>query len=217
VAAGYAGRAIFTDLRLRVEAGTLTTVTGPSGSGKSTLLALAAGLLDPVSGSVRIGGTAWAGLSRTERAVRRRRELVFAPQQPALVEAFTVRENFELSAAVRGEVLSAADVERVASTLDLSKLVNEDVSRLSGGERQRVGLGRCLVTRAPLLVADEPTSQQDLASAALVGDALRTEVRAGRGVLVATHDDDLIRWATSVVALRTVPSDTGIKTLLPRR
>ena len=195
VTAGFGERALFAALDLELGAGHWLVVTGPSGSGKSTLLSLVSGLLDPWSGSVTVAGTGWAGLDRAARARHRRAWLAMAPQRASLVEPLTVEENLSLSAEVRGG--RPAGLGSVVESLALTRLVGQPVHTLSGGERQRVALARCLMTEAPVLVLDEPTSQQDDASADLVVAALRDETGRGRAVLVATHDPRLIALASA--------------------
>ena len=198
VAAAYPGRPLFSDLDLALSPGDWLAVTGPSGSGKSTLLSLAAGMLDPVAGEVSVGGELWAGRDRSARAAWRRTWVALAPQRPTLVEPLTVRENLNTSLVVRGKD-GAGDpgtVATVAAQLGLTPLLDQPVDRLSGGERQRAALARCLVSSAPLLIVDEPTSQQDEASAAQVIAVLTAEVAAGRTVLAATHDPRFIAAAT---------------------
>ncbi|MCW2810384.1 MAG: Peptide/nickel transport system ATP-binding protein/energy-coupling factor transport system [Friedmanniella sp.] len=222
VRAAYGPRVLFAGLDLTLARGGWAAVTGPSGSGKTTLVGLLAGLLDPVEGQVRVGGVAWAALDREARALHRRDWLALGPQRPQLVEALTVRENLDLTAAVRGGQAvagtrpspageRAATAEALPSTTDtrtataealgLLPLLDQAVATLSGGERQRVALARCLVTDAPLVVLDEPTSQQDEESAERVVQALLAACRAGRAVVVASHDARLTDAADRVLAL----------------
>jgi len=201
VAAAYPGHPLFGDLELSLRGGELVAVIGPSGSGKSTLLSLAAGILDPVAGQVRVGGDDWADRNRTERARLRRDRVTLAPQRPILVEPMTVRENLALTAEIRQHPLPVSEVARIADDLGLTALLDQPVDRLSGGERQRTTLARCLASGAPLLLLDEPTSQQDEASAARVIDVLRALVRAGCAILAASHDSRLIESAARVIKL----------------
>lgn len=194
VAAGYGDRTLFGDLDLDVPAGAWVSVQGASGSGKSTLLALVAGLVDARGGAVAVGGQDWATLDRDARARHRRRWLALAPQRPSLVETMTVRENLALTTAVRGA--PATDrCNTLARSLGLAGLLDSEAALLSGGERQRAAIARALVSPAPLLLLDEPTSQQDEASAARVVAALQAEVAAGRTVLLASHDPSVLARA----------------------
>lgn len=201
VTAGYPGRTLFTDLDLRVRAGDWVGVRGVSGSGKSTLLSLVAGLTDPLSGVVRVAGQGWAGRSRTGRAELRRRWAAAVPQQPSLLETLTVEENVRLAATVRGHSEPSPVVAEVLGRLGLTDLQGQPARKLSGGERSRLGLARILVSPAPLLVLDEPTSQLDEASAEAVVRALHQEAAAGRAIVVASHDPRCLDAATATVEL----------------
>ena len=201
VTASYPHRLVFRGFDLHLTGGTWTAVRGPSGSGKSTLLALVAGLIDPAAGRIRVGGTAWTGLDRGRRALHRARWLAYAPQRPALIESLTLRENLALVKALHPEPCPESGPEPVAELLGLTSLLDCGVDVLSGGERQRSGLARALLSPAPILLLDEPTSQQDDASAGRVVTALRAEAGRGRTVLLTSHDQTLLDAADHLVRL----------------
>lgn len=184
---GYPGRVLAEGLELRLVPGAWLTVTGGSGTGKSTLVGTVAGLLEPLSGALAVGGRPWPA-ARADRAVRRGEVLAVLPQQPAVLEAMSVRENVQLAVAVRGRELSGADLAALLDELALTGLRDQPAGTLSGGERQRLGIARVLATGVPLLVLDEPTSQQDEASADLVVAALAAAARRGTALLVTSHD-----------------------------
>ena len=131
----------------------------------------------------------------------RRRTLTLSPQRALLVEPMTVRENLITTARIRGLELPDDEPARVAAELGLTPLLDQLVDRLSGGERQRVTIARCLIAGVDLLLLDEPTSQQDEASATQVIDVLLAEAAAGRAVIAATHDPRLTDRATRRVDL----------------
>lgn len=201
--AGFSDRTLFDRLDLVLRAGTWTAITGPSGSGKSTLIWVLAGLLPSRSGTVTVGDGPWDGQSRSARAEHRRRWLALLPQRPAMLEALTVRENLQLTASIRGfaGVRSDAGVEELADRLALTRLLDQPVQVLSGGERQRAALARALFSSAPLLLLDEPTSQQDESSVDRVVRVLAEEVATGRSVLAASHDARVVSAATVVLEL----------------
>jgi ABC-type lipoprotein export system ATPase subunit len=201
VSAGFGSRTLFAQLDLAVRAGSWTAVTGPSGSGKSTLLSLIAGLLNPLAGTIDVDGVGWSTLSRDARSELRREWITLVPQRPSLVEALTVRENLGLTAAIRHTSASPEDLQQVADQLGLFALLDQPVSLLSGGERQRTAIARCLVAQVPILVLDEPTSQQDDESASRTIAALEDEVAAGRAVIAASHDTRLNAEADTTVDL----------------
>ena len=201
VRAGFDSRTLFAHLDLAVRAGSWAAVTGPSGSGKSTLLSLIAGLLNPLAGTIDVGGVGWSTLSRDARSELRREWITLVPQRPSLVEALTVRENLGLTAAIRHTSATPEDLEQVADRLSLFALLDQPVSVLSGGERQRTAIARCLVAQVPILVLDEPTSQQDDESALRTIAALEEETAAGRAVIAASHDTRLNAEAETTVDL----------------
>jgi energy-coupling factor transport system ATP-binding protein len=207
--AGYGDRTVLDRLDLTLRTGTWTAITGPSGSGKSTLFSVLAGLLPSRSGTVTVGDGAWDGKSRGARAEHRRRWLGLLPQRPVLLEALTVRENLELTAGIHSPADPTVDkpaasmltVEELADRLALTPLLDQPVQLLSGGELQRSALARALISSAPLLLLDEPTSQQDESSVDRVVRVLGEEVAAGRSVLTASHDARVVSAATIVLEL----------------
>jgi ABC-type lipoprotein export system ATPase subunit len=211
LAAGYGDRTLFDRLDLVLRSGTWTAVTGPSGSGKSTLISVIAGLLPPLAGTVTVADGQWDGLSRDARAEHRRRWVALLPQRPAMLEALTVRENLQLTAGIRGSAAGDQAVEELADRMALTPLLDQPVQLLSGGELQRAALARALISSAPLLLLDEPTSQQDESSVDRVVRVLDEERAAGRSVLTASHDPRVVSAATIVLEL-----DRGRARVRPR-
>ena len=201
VAAGYGDRTVFDRLDLVLRGGTWTAVTGPSGSGKSTLMSVIAGLLPPRAGTVIVGDGPWDQRSRGARAEHRRRWVSLLPQRPAMLEALTVRENLQLTVGMRGAPGDQQVVEELADRLALTRLLDQPVELLSGGERQRAALARALIGSAPLLLLDEPTSQQDESSVERVVRVLEEERAAGRSVVTASHDPRVLVAAPIVLEL----------------
>ena len=113
----------------------------------------------------------------------------------------TVAENVALAAALHGRPVRLDAVAGLADRLGLGAQLATPAGVLSGGERQRASLARVLVSGAPVLVLDEPTSQQDEASAARVVTALADATARGAAVLVASHDPVVLERATATVAL----------------
>jgi ABC-type lipoprotein export system ATPase subunit len=192
------------DASLRIEPGARIALTGPSGSGKTTLLHLLAGLDTPTSGLVE-----WPALG--DRAGLRPAKIAIAFQGPSLLPALDVAENVAFPLLLGGATEADAAAEAAAmlermGLIDLSRKVPDE---LSGGQMQRVGLARALVVRPALLLADEPTGQQDRAHAGrLLELLLAVAVECGTGVLVATHDASIAerfatRWSMSDGALTT--------------
>jgi multiple sugar transport system ATP-binding protein len=158
---------------------------GPSGCGKSTTLRLIAGLEQPDSGTVRIGGVDVTALSPAERKIA----MVF--QSYALFPHLSVAENIVFGLRVRGVLRAERDsrLRRVSDIVGLSHLLERKPSQLSGGQRQRVALGRAIIAEARVCLMDEPLSNLD----AKLRHEMRTEIRAlqqrlGMTMVYVTHD-----------------------------
>ena len=197
VSTTFPGRAPLPALSLTIARGRWWAVTGPSGSGKTTLLHQICGLADPTSGSVSVDGTDWSGLDRRQRADHRRVACAVSTQRTLLVESLTATENLIQECAIRG--VSPSGVARLLADISLAAVADREAAVLSGGERQRLALARALVSEAPVLVLDEPTSQQDELSARRIAALLRTAVRAGRSVISSSHDPLLLAAADEVL------------------
>jgi ABC-type lipoprotein export system ATPase subunit len=172
------------DATLEIAPGQLIALMGPSGSGKTTLLHLIAGLDTPTSGTVE-----WPALG--ERAGLRPGRIAIAFQGPALVPALDVAENvaFPLLLGGASEIEAAEAAASIIARMGLEDLASKLPDELSGGQSQRVGLARALVVSPALLLADEPTGQQDRVHAdRLLQLVLALAAEQGAAVLAATHD-----------------------------
>ncbi len=189
------------DVSLEVARGQLVAIVGSSGSGISTLLNIV-GLLDrPDQGSVLIDGQEAAGLSDIEQARWRNRRFGFVFQSFRLLPRASAVENVELpllySDRARIEGLAAGALAAVG----LADRARHRPTELSGGQQQRVAIARALVNGPDVLLADEPTGNLD-ARAALEIMALFQELhRAGRTIVLVTHDAELARHCPRVLRL----------------
>ncbi len=184
---------LFRGLDLRLEAGEVRVVLGPSGSGKTTLLHLLAGLLSLQSGDVRWQGQSIRGLS--EEALARRRlfysGLIF--QHHYLQAELSALENTLVPGYLAGKVDLPWGMELLAK-VGLAAKARLLPKALSGGERQRVAVARALYNRPRLLLADEPTGSLDRRNAERVMELmLNLALDLGTAVIVATHDEHLVR------------------------
>jgi ABC-type lipoprotein export system ATPase subunit len=176
-----------------VRRGAWTVLKGRSGSGKTTLIRILAGLERPDTGAAVVDGTDLSTLDRTALARMRGRLFGIAGQRTALVDTLDVLSNLRTARQARGLPDDPDLIADLVRSLGLGGFRHRAVRTLSGGERQRVGVARALVGRPPIVVLDEPTSQQDEAHAELVARALRDAARAGAAIVVATHDPLLLR------------------------
>ena len=181
--------------RLACRAGEVTAFVGPNGAGKSTLLECLAGLR-PSTGDVVVDG-------RT-LAPRRRGEQVYLVMQDVSHQLFTDSVTDEVELALpRGS--SDVDMAGLLARLDLADVADRHPLSLSGGQQQRLAIACALASGRPVLAFDEPTSGLDLAHMRQVAAALTELAAAGRTVLVATHDRELLH----AVADRVVRLDRG--------
>jgi ABC-type lipoprotein export system ATPase subunit len=203
---GEAAVTALAEATFEIREGQMIAVTGPSGSGKSTLLHLVAALDRPTEGVIE-----WPALGAPD--LLRPGPVSFSFQGPSLLPPLTVLENVALPMLLAGaerEVAEKAALE-VIHRLDLAEVGGKLPEELSGGQSQRAGVARSLVGSPRLILADEPTGQQDRASGQRVLDAMMRAARVwGAALMVATHDqrvaDQLLhRWN-----LRDRRLDTGV-------
>jgi putative ABC transport system ATP-binding protein len=192
---------------LEVATGETVALLGPSGSGKSTLLLLLAGLLQPSAGTVQVAGQELGRLGERQLLRLRRRSVGVLLQGPArnLLPYATVGEN--VSFAQRGTRTSArarrSRRDEVLTAVGLESMQRRRAVSLSGGEQQRLGLAIAVVGSPAVLLADEPTSQLDQASADQVAQLLRAARDSfGSTVIVVTHDERLAATFDRTVAMR---------------
>jgi putative ABC transport system ATP-binding protein len=182
------GTPILRGVDVTLRAGERVALTGPSGSGKTTLMSLLAGLQVPDTGTVLLDGRPLTDLGA---GVRIRIGVVF--QGYALVSLLTASENVELALLAAG-VPAGEAMHRARESLEavgLGDRAEHLTEELSGGQQQRVAVARALTTRPAVLLADEPTAEQDPVNRAIALDALLAAADAGAAVLIATHDADL--------------------------
>ena len=189
---------------LDIQAGEFVAIMGPSGSGKSTAMNILGCLDTPSAGQYLFKGAHVEALSRDQRARLRRRFLGFVFQGFNLLARTSALENVELPLLYRGD---AAATRRTAAlqalkSVGLGGWEHHTPGELSGGQQQRVAIARALVTRPALILADEPTGNLDSASGAEVMEHLHALNRAGRTIVLITHDPDVAAAANRQVHVR---------------
>ncbi len=176
---------------LNIVRGEYLSVMGPSGSGKSTLLNIL-GLLDsPNSGTYRLGDVSTTTLSEEQRAGLRRQQIGFVFQSYHLIARLSAWENIELPLVLAGEPPPSRrpKVDAIVDRLGLSERAAHRPHQLSGGQRQRVAIGRAIIMKPQLILADEPTGNLDSVSGGEVITLLEELNSEGITLLVVTHDD----------------------------
>src|SRR5437763_1321227 len=197
---GWGAARAVAGVSLTAEEGSLLVLLGPSGCGKSTTLRLIAGLEQPDSGRVLIGGADVTHLTPAERKIA----MVF--QSYALFPHLSVAENIVFGLRVRRVSRAERDerLQRVAEIVGLGQLLERKPSQLSGGQRQRVALGRAIIAEARVCLMDEPLSNLD----AKLRHEMRTEIRSlqqrlGITMVYVTHDQtEAMTMADRVVLMQ---------------
>jgi len=191
---------IIDKLQLEVAAGEFLVLLGPSGCGKSTLLHSIAGFIEPVEGSIDIGGQDVTWADPKDRGIG----MVF--QSYALYPTMTVEQNMAFGPKIAGipKADIAQRVQRVASMLHLTELLQRKPANLSGGQRQRVAIGRALVRQAQVLLFDEPLSNLDAKlRAALRRELKELHAKLGATMVYVTHDQvEAMTLATRIAVMR---------------
>ncbi len=190
---------------LHVPEGQFCAIMGPSGCGKTTLLNLIAGLDQPTSGDILIAGRPTKSLSDADWTALRRDCIGMVFQAFHLIPGLTVAENVGLPLLLRGEGGQAVQ-ERVGTILEavgLHHRVHHRPGELSGGEQQRAAIGRALVHRPQLVLADEPTGNLDSQNGEEIVALLRSLQRQfAHTVIVVTHSQAVAAQADSVHQMR---------------
>tara|TARA_R110002049_G_scaffold160202_2_gene325259 strand:- start:37954 stop:39810 length:1857 start_codon:yes stop_codon:yes gene_type:complete len=198
----YGDAKVLDKLTLTAKAGQTTALVGASGAGKSTIFNLLTRLIDPQSGSVKIGGTATVDMALPDL-----RAMFSVVTQEALLFDETLRENIVLGRTdvtdeALNDVLKAAHVADFLPNLEhgLETRVGPRGSALSGGQRQRIVIARALLRDTPILLLDEATSALDAQSEQVVQDAL-DRLAKGRTTVVIAHRLSTIRSADKIVVM----------------
>ncbi|MEX2528673.1 MAG: heme ABC exporter ATP-binding protein CcmA [Gemmatimonadota bacterium] len=169
---------------LSVAAGEVVALAGGNGAGKTTLLKVAASLLPPMRGSVRVCGIDFHG----DRASAVRERVGYLGHSPALYEDLTARENLAFALRMHGLPAGDPDLVRRLDEVGLAPHADVRVRRFSSGMRRRLALARTLLGGPALLLMDEPYASLDSHGVELVNQMVTRVVEEGGGVLMATHD-----------------------------
>ena len=193
-----------TDANLMVKEGAITALVGPSGCGKTTLMSMIGQLLTPTKGKVVIDGENITAYSDSWKAFFRRNNMGFVFQHINLLPNFNALENV-MTPLICHDVDPADYIEAAFKLLDqlgLSERAYFNVEQLSGGQQQRVAVARALITEPPIIVADEPLTFVDEASAKTITDFLEKLKEEGKTILISTHATNLAKLADKTYVIK---------------
>lgn len=181
------------NITLQFDKGSFVAVIGKSGSGKSTLLNMLTGIDHPDEGTVTINGMRVHELGESHLATWRGANIGIVFQFFQLIPTLTVRENLLLAMDFVEAIPGLERDKRAYALLELVGIAahaDKFPSALSGGEQQRAAIARALANDPPILVADEPTGNLDSRNTAAIHAIFRQLVKAGKTVIVVTHEEN---------------------------
>lgn len=190
------------DANLSVDQGEFLAIVGSSGSGKSTLMHMLGGVDRPTSGKVLIEDNDIYRMSDDNLAIFRRRQVGLIYQFYNLIPVLTVEENLTLPCELDGNKPDPELVQELAGLLGLKKRLRHLPNELSGGQQQRVAIGRALITRPAILLADEPTGNLDTRAGNEIMELLKISNRKYKQtVVMITHNLELAKQADRVLGI----------------
>ena len=190
------------DAEMSVEQGEFVAIVGSSGSGKSTLMHLLGGVDRPTSGRVLIEDNDIYRMKDDRLAVFRRRQVGLIYQFYNLIPVLDVEENLTLPLELDGREVDRQAVKELAQTLGLSRHMHSLPNQLSGGQQQRVAIGRALITRPAILLADEPTGNLDTRASGEIMELLKlSNQKYNQTVIMITHNLELAKQADRVLTI----------------
>lgn len=194
-----------------MQKGEFAAIIGQSGSGKSTLLHCIGGLDNPTSGKIYLDGEDLFSLKEEQRTIFRRRNIGFIFQSYQLIPELTIEQNIIFPLLLDYQSPSQKEIDEILDILSLQSRRKHLPSQLSGGEQQRVAIGRALITKPMLILADEPTGNLDSKNGQ---DVIELLIKASRyyqqTILMITHNINLTSSVDRVLQMADgVLSDLG--------
>ena len=190
------------NVSFKVEKGEFIAIVGSSGSGKSTLLHILGGVDHPTSGKVFVDGVDVYELNETNLAIFRRRQVGLIYQFYNLIPILNIKENITLPILLDNKKPDEKYLNELIETLGLSNRVNHLPNELSGGQQQRDSIGRALMNRPALLLADEPTGNLDSKAGREIIELLKlSNQKYKQTIIMITHDHNLALCADRIITL----------------
>ena len=190
------------NINLSIKKGEFIAIVGPSGSGKSTLLHLLGGVDKPTSGNVFINDINIYDLKEKDLAIFRRRNVGLIYQFYNLIPVLSVKENILLPAELDNRKIDKDYLDDLLKTLGLKERANHLPNELSGGQQQRTSIGRALINRPSIVLADEPTGNLDSKNSKEVLELLKLSVRKyNQTLIMITHDPSIALQADRVITI----------------
>lgn len=185
-----------------VKKGEFVAIVGASGSGKSTLLHLIGGVDRPTSGKVFIDGNDIYQMSDDKLAIFRRRQVGLIYQFYNLIPILNVEENITLPLELDGREVNKNNLEGLLDSLNIETRRKHLPNELSGGQQQRTSIGRALITKPAILLADEPTGNLDSKASDEIVDILKmSNKKYNQTIIMITHNLDIAAVADRIIKI----------------
>ena len=190
------------DVSFTVEKQEFIAILGASGSGKSTLLHMIGGVDTPSSGKVFINDKDIYSLNDEALSHLRRTEVSIIYQFYNLIQTLNVKENITLPLDLDKQNVDEKYLEKIIKLLNLEDRLKHLPNELSGGEQQRVSIGRALITKPSIILADEPTGNLDSKNSIEVMELLKSANELlGQTIIMVTHDEKLAQYAKRIITI----------------
>ncbi len=176
-------------------------ITGESGCGKTTLLNILSGMLKPDSGNVKLDGKDIYNMTEKERTLLRNSAIGYMAQGNSLIPELTVWQNIVCPIEIYGRKNDKKQVLELMKKLGIDNVADSYPSDISGGEYRRALLARVIMSDAKLLLVDKPTSNLDEKSAHIVREILYEQYKKGKGLLIVTHDREILGYEPEVIQI----------------
>lgn len=190
------------NLNLKISKGQFVSIIGPSGSGKSTLLHILGGVDRPTKWKIYIEGTDISSMNETESALFRRRNIGLIYQSYNLIPTLNVEKNILLPMLLDGVNPKQEDFDKIVDMLGLTQRLEHLPNQLSGGQQQRVAIGRALIYKPSIILADEPTGNLDRKNTKTTLDLLKLSNKEyNQTIVMITHDKEIALSADRIIKI----------------
>ena len=190
------------DVSFTVEKKEFIAILGASGSGKSTLLHMIGGVDTPTSGKILVNDVDIYSLNDELQSHLRRTEVSIIYQFYNLISTLNVKENITLPLDLDKKTVDEKYLQEIINLLKLENRLKHLPNELSGGEQQRVSIGRALITKPSIILADEPTGNLDSKNSIEVMELLKSANELfGQTIIMVTHDENLAKYANRIITI----------------
>ena len=190
------------NVNLEIQNGEFIAITGSSGSGKSTLWHIIGSVDKPTSGRVLLEEYDIYQMNDEEQSKLRRKKIALIYQFYNLIPTLNVKENITLPTMLDGGKIDESYLNELINLLGLSDRTNHLPNELSGGQQQRVSIGRALLNKPTVILADEPTGNLDSKNSKEIMELLKTaNEKYKQTIIMVTHDQELAKYAKRIITI----------------